>query len=259
MSVIDAVNDESISINEKENMQETDLDGQFPDVDSIVSTRVSSKRVEDIIKDAMKKSLNLSDENAEQEGPPNSPLQSQREENVSERNETSENPSDVENTDIPRIPYPQRAKKPISEYHPHWYTMVWPHLFPYGTGDFNAEFRGKKPSFLQWIRHCSRWHDDRFNHDSTFMLIVTNQHVRRKQLTMGNVIAKNDPEVQNLDVATVKQAFKENSPLANKILSKLSYYGQTIKACWEIWLHYFPLGVTIHISLLAAYLSSYQM
>ena len=28
---------------------------------------------------------------------------------------------------------------------------------------------------------------------------------------MGNVIAKNDPEVQNLDVATVKQAFKEKT------------------------------------------------
>ena len=240
-------------------MQETDLDGQFPDVDSIVSSRVSGRRVEDLIKDAMRKNLNISSESAEPEEPPNSPQQSQRQENVSERNETSENHQNVENTDVPRIPYPPRAKKPISEYHPYWYTMVWPHLFPYGSGDYNAEFRGKKPSFLQWIRHCNRWHDDRFNHDSTFMLIVTNQHVRRKQLTMGNVIAKNDPEVQNLDVATVKQAFKEDSPLANKILSKLSYYGQTIKACSEIWLHYFPSGVTIHISLLTAYLSSYRI
>ena len=30
--------------------------------------------------------------------------------------------------------FPKRAKNPALEFKPYWYTMAWPHLFPYGTG-----------------------------------------------------------------------------------------------------------------------------
>ena len=46
---------------------------------------------------------------------------------------------------------------------------------------------------------------------------------------LGNLVAR-DEELQNLDVKQVKDAFQdENSPLAKKLISGLSYYGSSIK------------------------------
>ena len=108
---------------------------------------------------------------------------------------------------------------------------MYPNLFPYGDGDYNMERRGKKPDFTQWIQHCMNYHDGRFRRDPIFPMVVCNQLQRRKCLTMGNIVAK-DPEIQNMEVKNVKEAFSEgneDSAMAKKIMGGLRYYGQTIK------------------------------
>ena len=121
--------------------------------------------------------------------------------------------------------FPKKGKKPCSEFRPYWYTLSWPHLFPNGNGDINQIRDGKTPSFYEWINHCKRYHDGRFRNDPTFLMVTANQFMRRKCLSIGNLVAK-EQDVQQLSVKDVKEAFKEgneNSDMRKKIVSGLRY------------------------------------
>ena len=63
--------------------------------------------------------------------------------------------------------------------------------------------KGKTPNFVQWINHCNNYYDGRFSQDPTFMMVATNQYMRRKALCLGNLVAR-DQDLQNLSVKDVK-------------------------------------------------------
>ena len=119
-------------------VDEADLNGDWPMDDSMVSARVQSKTVDALIEQTVK-----------------GPKKGQAE----------------EEKDPIKLAWPERAEKPLSEKAEGFYSMAYPKLFPTGAGDFNqTNWKSRNPpSFREWINHCLNWHDGRFRKDSDFM------------------------------------------------------------------------------------------
>ena len=90
------------------------------------------------------------------------------------------------------VPWPQRENKPASEFCEGFWSMAFPHLLPYGTGDRTTTGRqNRTPDFLPWLQHLIRFHDGRFARDVRFVLYSVNAYRRHKGITVSNVYAKN--------------------------------------------------------------------
>ena len=88
-------------------------------------------------------------------------------------------------TDPQVIKWPTREIQPASEWEPGFFSKSFPNLFPYGTGDITKSRVGKRPEFLQYIRHLTRLKNNSFAADQRFILHVINMYRRHKALTLG--------------------------------------------------------------------------
>ena len=125
--------DAEVPVDEKARILESELGHDFPEDDSLMSSKLASKTVDQFIKEAVKGK--------------------DKEDNV------------------PKLKWPTRSKKPLSEREPGFFSMAYPKLFPTGKGDFNQiNWQSRiPPSFYAWANHCLNWHDGRFRKDPDFM------------------------------------------------------------------------------------------
>jgi hypothetical protein len=102
------------------------------------------------------------------------------------------------------LKWPDRADTPTSEWSDGFYSMAFPCLFPYGQADITTPDRpGKIPSYINWLRHLTRYVDGRFTANHRFVLFAVNAYRRRQAITISNVFAKRCCE--QLTIGQVKE------------------------------------------------------
>ena len=74
------------------------------------------------------------------------------------------------------------------------------------------------------MNHLLQLEDDRFRCHPTFILIVTNQYLRRQCLEVGNIVYNKATEKMTLEELQQKLAEEDEATLAN-----LKYYGRNIE------------------------------
>ena len=82
------------------------------------------------------------------------------------------------------------------------------------------------------VNHLMQLEDDRFRCHPTFILIVTNQYLRRQCLTAGNIVYNKATEKMTLEELQQKMAEEDPETLAN-----LRYYGRNIEVS-KSYFHY---------------------
>ncbi|KAK3911530.1 LexA repressor [Frankliniella fusca] len=86
--------------------------------------------------------------------------------------------------------WPTIGSVPLNEFSsPGYFSMAFPHLFPYGTCDFSMP-RDKKVSFQDYIHHLMFYKDQRFCKDERFRYFIMNTEMRWESLNIGNVYVK---------------------------------------------------------------------
>ena len=130
-------------LNERDRVMESDLDGNFPNCDSIVASKISTDKVDQLIAKAMKQSLKIDPQETDglQSSPPSqrsiddNPMETdEMETDEIETDEIEAVAAEESNSRETHFAFPTKGKKPCSEFRPYWYSMAWPHLFPYGSG-----------------------------------------------------------------------------------------------------------------------------
>lgn len=90
-----------------------------------------------------------------------------------------------------RIPWPTRDNIPISEFTTKFFfTLAFPCLFPYGTGDFYVNRPVTCSSMAQWADHLIWYKDGRLAKQSYFKFIVHNIIIRKRTLEQSTYIVK---------------------------------------------------------------------
>ena len=197
---------------DKDQVNEKDLDGDFPSPDSLVPCVTESDDLETLLRKAVQE--NTDGEKTED--------RKESQENVTENSSAQEqNPPHLGEV---RLPWPERARDPLSEFSDYYYAKCLPNLFPDGVGgEFNRQRKGKQPPFKGWVNHLLNYKDGRFSNHAFFPMLVANQLQRRTALTLGNVIGK-----QSAKDMTMRQ-FKEELEKENSdILNKVQYYSQRV-------------------------------
>ena len=122
------------------------------------------------------------------------------------------------------VPWPKRENKPASEFCEGFWSMAFPHLFPYGMADRTTTGRqNRTPDFLPWLQHLIRFHDGRFARDIRFVLYSVNAYRRHKGITVSNVYAK------NLSAGTTAGEVKDRVAQDDDgIIQTLMHYGSGI-------------------------------
>ena len=122
------------------------------------------------------------------------------------------------------VPWPKRENKPASEFCEGFWSMAFPHLFPYGKGDRTTTGReNRTPDFLPWLQHLIRFHDGRFARDVRFVLYSVNAYRRHKGITVSNVYAKNLSD--KTTIAEVKDKVAQDD---DSIIQTLMHYSSGI-------------------------------
>ena len=139
-----------------------------------------------------------------------------------------------ENTTPAHLNWPERTGA-ASEWEYGYFSKSFPHLFPYGQGDFTKPRIGKNPGFLDYIQHLTRLPGTHFAEDPRFLLHVISMYRRHKALTLGNVFASN--VFKDMTMAELKDKVAKGDDAVMKSLVLFSgqipgtkgYYSQEAK------------------------------
>jgi hypothetical protein len=126
-------------VNEKDNMTESALEGDWPQTDTMVHRGGKSANVQDLVKKA-----------------------------VRNMGETQAESANDENEEV-KFAWPTRSKQAASEFDAGFYPKAFPHLFPDGKADYHDSHPGGTPRFPEYVRHLLDHHDGRFAKDPLFL------------------------------------------------------------------------------------------
>ena len=93
-------------------------------------------------------------------------------------------------TDANPLPWPDQGE-PIRDSTPGFFTMAFPHLFPYGKGDI-TQARNTFVSPQEWISHLLDYKCRRFSEDHKFLFYVFHYMQKRRTFIAGNLYASRD-------------------------------------------------------------------
>ncbi|XP_034245752.1 uncharacterized protein LOC117647887 [Thrips palmi] len=129
------------------------------------------------------------------------------------------------------IKYPTIGKKPLSEFDsPGYFAMAFPHLFPYGKGDFTMP-RAKKISFSDYVKHLMLYHDGRFAQDERFRYFLMNSQMRWQALNAGNIFTQNNKIFSDMTILQLKEYLKEHPNVVKNII----FYASRIRTTRPYW------------------------
>lgn len=81
------------------------------------------------------------------------------------------------------IPWPTRNNTPLSEFTTeHFFTLAFPCLFPYGTGDFHVNRKRTCKLMADWAEHLLWYEDGRFAEHQYFKFVVHNMIMRKSAI-----------------------------------------------------------------------------
>jgi hypothetical protein len=118
------------------------------------------------------------------------------------------------------ISWPNRGKEPLSEFTTrHFFTLAFPVLFPYGTGDVHVNRSRTCTSLGDWANHLLWYRDGRFANHIFFKFVAHNMIMRKRVLENSTFIVKQKLGDDLLSIAEPKEKLKNGGKsIAKKIL-----------------------------------------
>jgi hypothetical protein len=104
------------------------------------------------------------------------------------------------------LPWPARNNEHVSEFTTqYFFTLSFPALFPYGTGDLFINRPRTVTSIGDWAEHLLWYDDGRFANHPYFKFIAHNMISRKKALESGSFIANKKLEDDHLTISDLKE------------------------------------------------------
>lgn len=129
-----------------------------------------------------------------------------------------------------RIPWPTRDNVPISEFTTKFFfTLAFPCLFPYGTGDFYVNRPVTCSSMAQWADHLIWYKDGRFAKHSYFKFIVHNIIIRKRTLEQSTYIVKQQLGDEHMTISELKEQLQNGMA----IIASLKKFFILVQTCGE--------------------------
>jgi hypothetical protein len=119
--------------------------------------------------------------------------------------------------------------KKIAQY---FFTLAFPTLFPYGTGDFFINRPRTVSSIDDWAEHLLWYDDGRFAHHPYFKFIVHNMILRKRALENGNFIVQQKLGDAHLTVSDLKEKLQNGD---DSIVKKILYFGASLRGTTQYW------------------------
>ena len=127
--------------------------------------------------------------------------------------------------------WPTIGKTPINEFTtPGYITMAFPHLFPYGTGDFSMP-RQTKVTIKDYIKHVILYHDGRFSKDERFRYFIMNTEMRWTSLNTGSIFVRKNEPFTKMTLLQLKEYLKDNP----KAIREIMHYSSRIRSTRPYW------------------------
>ena len=124
----------------------------------------------------------------------------------------------VNKKEIVAIPWPTRQNIPISEFTTqYFFTLAFPALFPFGTGDFHINMPRTIDSVSDWAEHLLWYDDGRFAHHQYFKFVDHNM-MRKKALENCNFLVNQKLGDKHLAVSELKNRINDgDNSIAKKV------------------------------------------
>ena len=131
------------------------------------------------------------------------------------------------------IPWPTRGNAPLSEFTTHhFFTLAFPTLFPFGSGDFFVNRPRSISSLADWADHLLWYEDGRFAHHSYFKFVVHNMIMRRRALENSSYIVQQQLGEQHFTISDLKEKIQTGD---NSIGKKILYFGANLRGTSQYW------------------------
>ena len=131
------------------------------------------------------------------------------------------------------IPWPTRGNTPISEFcTQNFFTLSFPCLFPYATGDFYSNRPRTCSSLSDWADHLLWYEDGRFAHHQYFKFIVHNMIMRKRALESSTFIVKQQLGEDQLTVSDLINQLQNGNTSISK---KIQYFSSSLRGTSQYW------------------------
>jgi hypothetical protein len=108
------------------------------------------------------------------------------------------------------IPWPTRQNIPIFEFTTQYcFTLAFPALFPFGTGDFHINGHRTVDYVSDWAGHPLWYDDERFVHHQYFKFVFHNMIMRKKALENCNFVVNQNLGNKHLSVSELKNKIND--------------------------------------------------
>ena len=131
------------------------------------------------------------------------------------------------------IPWPTRDNVPLSEFTTkYFFTLAFPSLFPYGSGDFHINRPRTCESMSDWAEHLLWFKDGRFAQHQYFKFIVHNIIMRKRTLEQSSFIVKQQLGENPLTLEEIKEKIQHGDM---SIGQKILYFGAFLRGTSQYW------------------------
>ena len=131
------------------------------------------------------------------------------------------------------IPWPTRDNVPLSEFTTKFFfTLAFPCLFPYGSGDFHINRPRTFMSMSDWAEHLIWYKDGRFAQHQYFKFIVHNIIMRKRTLEQSTFIMKQKLGENPMTLQEIKQRLQDGD---TRIGQKILYFGANLRGTSQYW------------------------
>ena len=131
------------------------------------------------------------------------------------------------------IPWPTNNNIPLSEFTTmYFFTMAFPCLFPYGSGDFHINRPRTCTSMAEWAEHLLWYEDGRFAQHPYFKFIVHNIIMRKRTLEQSSFVFKQQLGEEQLSIEELKEKIQNGD---NSIAQKILYFGACLRGTNQYW------------------------
>ncbi|CAC5402976.1 unnamed protein product [Mytilus coruscus] len=131
------------------------------------------------------------------------------------------------------LPWPTRENTPVSEFTTHhFFTLAFPCLFPYGTGDFYMNRPRTVSSMCDWAEHLLWYDDGRFAHHPYFKFVVHNMIMRKRAIENSNFVVHQKLGEQHLSISELREKIQNGD---NSLAKQILYFGASLRGTSQYW------------------------
>ena len=133
----------------------------------------------------------------------------------------------------PVIPWPTISTTPASEFiTPHFFTLSFPCLFPYGKSDFQINRQRTCPALHEWGDHLLWYQDGRFAQHKVWKFVVHNMVMRKRDLEQSRYFVDQQLGDPHISVADLQERLaRGDTAFTNKLL----YFSASLRGTSQYW------------------------